>query len=139
ADFDRPGLQVVGLSQRVAHKAIKLAKRTNASTRRATAANVTRIQEAIRDFSGVAPRENNIWTDLGREGLSRNTRNFLWKGIHGAHKVGEYFGKMPEPWRSYGRCRSCDVPESLEHILTQCPDSGQEIIWRLVAKLLEKK
>ncbi|EJD50331.1 hypothetical protein AURDEDRAFT_21114, partial [Auricularia subglabra TFB-10046 SS5] len=127
------------LSQRTAHKAIKLAKKSTASTRRATATNIARIQEAIRDLSGVAPMEKSIWEDLGREGLSRNTRNFLWKGIHGAHKVGEYFEKMPEPWKSYGRCKSCEVPESLEHILTQCPDSGQEVIWSLVAKLLEKK
>ncbi|EJD37614.1 hypothetical protein AURDEDRAFT_29340, partial [Auricularia subglabra TFB-10046 SS5] len=127
------------LTQRIAHKAIKLAKMTGIPARRATAASILRIQEAIRDSSEVAPMERSIWEDLGRQGLSRNTRNFLWKGIHGAHKVGEYFEKMPEPWKSYGRCRSCEVPESLEHILTQCPDSGQETIWKLVSKLLEKK
>ncbi|EJD33807.1 hypothetical protein AURDEDRAFT_76679 [Auricularia subglabra TFB-10046 SS5] len=139
AESDRPGLALVGLTQRAAHRAIKQAKAASCPNRKATTTNLARIKEAIRDATGTAPKDSQIWEDLRREGLSRKTQNFIWKAIHGAHKVGEYFEKMPEPWKSYGRCASCDVPESMEHILTQCPDSGQETMWRLTAGLLKTK
>ncbi|EJD34077.1 hypothetical protein AURDEDRAFT_34620, partial [Auricularia subglabra TFB-10046 SS5] len=139
AAFDRPGLALVGIKQREAHRAIKMAKGLELPKRRATTNNLARVKEAIRDFAGVAPKDSQIWEDLGREGLSKSTRNFLWKAMHGAHKVGDYFDKMPEPWKSYGRCASCEEPETMEHILTRCPDSRQDLIWKLVAELLKKK
>ncbi|EJD46020.1 hypothetical protein AURDEDRAFT_20743, partial [Auricularia subglabra TFB-10046 SS5] len=104
-----------------------------------TAANLALLKAAIRDECGYVPSSKSVWKDLQDCSISRNVWVFLWKGIHGGHKIGDYFRAMPEPWRGKGMCPSCGVVESMEHILFVCPDSGQEVIWGLVKNFLARK
>ncbi|EJD49149.1 hypothetical protein AURDEDRAFT_59751 [Auricularia subglabra TFB-10046 SS5] len=93
----------------------------------------------VNSLNGQTPTEEQIWRATRHRDISRNVRNFQWKGIHGAHKVGKYFRGMPEPWASYEKCPSCNVTESMEHIILECPDSAQELIWDLAREFLENK
>ncbi|EJD38673.1 hypothetical protein AURDEDRAFT_32316, partial [Auricularia subglabra TFB-10046 SS5] len=137
--FDKPGMSILGLTQRKAHRAIRAVQATSSKPRKTTEENLALIKATISDECGFIPTTRTIWRDLQDASLSRNVRVFLWKGIHGAHKIGEYFRKMPERWRVKGDCPSCGVVESMQHILFECEDSGQHIIWKFVEGFLEKK
>ncbi|EJD44641.1 hypothetical protein AURDEDRAFT_65124, partial [Auricularia subglabra TFB-10046 SS5] len=76
---------------------------------------------------------------LKSRNLSRGTRDFLWKGLHDTHKISRYFSKMPQPWKDYEHCQMCGCVELMEHILFECPDSGQARAWALVHAFLARK
>jgi len=65
-------------------------------------------------------------------------RIFLWKLLNGVHKCGEYWLNIPG-FEQRSKCQTCGVPESMEHILTDCDVPGQEIIWSLAKNLWLKK
>ncbi|EJD35312.1 hypothetical protein AURDEDRAFT_75422 [Auricularia subglabra TFB-10046 SS5] len=133
-------MDIVGITQRRAHEALRSIRRSRtAATRRATTTHLDIIKHSIQAISDYQPNEDQIWRSLKSPDLSRNVRVFLWKAIHGAHKVGEYFKDMPPPWKARGDCPTCGTVESLAHILFSCPDSGQERIWAMVHSFLTRK
>ncbi|EJD41573.1 hypothetical protein AURDEDRAFT_68784 [Auricularia subglabra TFB-10046 SS5] len=137
--FDIPGLKAKNIKQRTALRAIKLAKVKTAPQRRATERGLSQIKSHVRAARGTAPCDEDIWGAMRDKDTSRNVKNFQWKGVHGAHKVGKYFSGMPAPWSDYAVCPSCGEMEAMEHILTECPDSAQETIWGLAGDLLGNK
>ncbi|EJD35621.1 hypothetical protein AURDEDRAFT_25414, partial [Auricularia subglabra TFB-10046 SS5] len=139
AAFDTPGLSLKGIRQKEAHRAIRQVMVRRTPERRQTAANIAQIKAELKTYCGWAPTTAQIWRGIRSPDFSRKVRNFFWKAIHGALKIGAYFLKMPEPWRSKANCPTCGVVESLEHILLDCPDSKQHIIWGLVAEVFKKK
>ncbi|EJD50792.1 hypothetical protein AURDEDRAFT_28836, partial [Auricularia subglabra TFB-10046 SS5] len=100
--------------------------------RRETKVNIDQIKAELREHCGYVPTSAQIWRGLCSKDLSRQARNFLWKAVHGAHKIGNYFRKMPSPWKEKADCPTCGTTETMEHILLDCPDSRQDIIWKLV-------
>ncbi|EJD34055.1 hypothetical protein AURDEDRAFT_20949, partial [Auricularia subglabra TFB-10046 SS5] len=134
APFDIPGIGLRALRQKVAHRAIRRAAEVVARERQQTTVNLDKIKHSIEQNCGYRPTTTQIWEGLRSKDLSRTVRNFMWKGIHSAHKVGEYFAKMPEPWRSKKDCPSCGTMESMEHILFACADSGQEDVWQMAGE-----
>ncbi|KAJ7079636.1 hypothetical protein B0H15DRAFT_757130, partial [Mycena belliarum] len=62
----------------------------------------------------------------------------LWKGIHGAHRVGKYWEHIPG-FENRATCHHCNEMESLEHILFDCRKPGQAEVWKLVEELWAKK
>ncbi|KZW00955.1 hypothetical protein EXIGLDRAFT_603493, partial [Exidia glandulosa HHB12029] len=107
--------------------------------RRATSAEITRTQAALTKINERTPTATQIWTGIKCKDVSRNVRNFQWKGLHGAHKVGEYFENMPSPWKELAKCPRCECTESMQHILFECTDPARETIWKLAEETLEKK
>ncbi|EJD46004.1 hypothetical protein AURDEDRAFT_33739, partial [Auricularia subglabra TFB-10046 SS5] len=136
---DWPGISAVGLDQKKAHTAIRNQNVLLTPPRRVTAKNLDCIQSSVKAACDYMPTTRQIWESLNHKDIPKNVYAFLWKGIHGAHKVGDYFEKMPEPWKSKGRCPSCQITESMEHILFECPDSHHEIIWHLTQTILSRK
>ncbi|KZV91930.1 hypothetical protein EXIGLDRAFT_615077 [Exidia glandulosa HHB12029] len=102
-------------------------------------AEVARTQAALAKINDRPPTAAQIWTATKCKDVSRNVRNFQWKGLHGAHKVGEYFESMPSPWRELASCPRCDCTESMQHILFECTDPARETIWQLAESALERK
>ncbi|EJD54176.1 hypothetical protein AURDEDRAFT_52004 [Auricularia subglabra TFB-10046 SS5] len=139
APFDAPGLRAQGLRQRDALRAIRLSEKLKLRPRAQTVRNLHRVQESIDEECDFMPTQAQIWTSLTSRDLSRQARNFLWKTVHGAHKIGEYFSKMPQPWKDYELCPTCNCVETMEHVLLECPDSRQEVIWDTVREFLARK
>ncbi|EJD34545.1 hypothetical protein AURDEDRAFT_38674, partial [Auricularia subglabra TFB-10046 SS5] len=135
-NFDLPGVRANRLDQRKAHRAIRNQNIVRTPPRRVTAANLLIIQSSVKAECDHMPTEKQIWESLSHRDIPKNIKAFMWKGIHGAHKIGEYFEKMPEPWKSKSNCPTCHVTESMQHILFECPDSHQQVIWSLVQALL---
>ncbi|KAJ6566536.1 hypothetical protein B0H19DRAFT_1209608 [Mycena capillaripes] len=63
-----------------------------------------------------------MWTSIRSINISRLARNFLWKN------------HIPN-LEILGQCTSCQVPESLEHIMLECSAPGQQQIWQLAETL----
>ncbi|KAJ6630372.1 hypothetical protein B0H10DRAFT_1774729 [Mycena sp. CBHHK59/15] len=64
---------------------------------------------------------------------------FLWKGIHNAHKAGAYWVHIPE-CGDHAICAVCETLESLKHILIHCDCPRHELIWGAAKALwLEKE
>ncbi|EJD45706.1 hypothetical protein AURDEDRAFT_23913, partial [Auricularia subglabra TFB-10046 SS5] len=133
------GIGLHKIKQKTALQAIRLSQRRVLPERRATSANIARIKAEIKLRCDYTPTTEQIWRGIRSPAFSRQTRNFLWKAVHGAHKIGSYFAKMPEPWKSMAKCPTCEVEESLEHILLECPDSRQEVVWELVKELFRQR
>ncbi|KAJ7891694.1 hypothetical protein B0H14DRAFT_2560741 [Mycena olivaceomarginata] len=56
---------------------------------------------------------------------------------HDAYYAGTHWlreGTSPE-MQERGICKHCDVPETMEHILSQCEAPGQKEIWELAKEL----
>ncbi|EJD51921.1 hypothetical protein AURDEDRAFT_56341 [Auricularia subglabra TFB-10046 SS5] len=134
--FDRPGLTITGIKQRLAYQAIRDHHNLNAGPRRRTEEMLDRIKKDIRERYDTAPDSKQIWRGIHNKDISKNVQVFLWRAIHSAHKIGAYFAKMPQPWKGYGTCETCGVTESIEHILTECPESRQEQIWSYVENFM---
>ncbi|EJD38392.1 hypothetical protein AURDEDRAFT_27869, partial [Auricularia subglabra TFB-10046 SS5] len=133
------GVSLIGISQREAGLAIRAAKARVLKPCRETTKNIALIKAEVKEHCGYTPTTKQIWEGVRNDDLSRQTRNFLWKAIHGAHKIGPYFKNMPSPWKEIATCPTCGVEESMEHVLLDCPDSKQEVIWNLVKDFFAMK
>ncbi|KAF9541799.1 hypothetical protein CPC08DRAFT_730739 [Agrocybe pediades] len=88
-------------------------------------------KEAIEEWNGTTPTDAQIWSSLRDKTLSRQTRSFLWKAMHGAYKIGAYWRNLPNHER-WADCPLCETEESLQHVFTECRASGQMTIWQEV-------
>ncbi|KZV94826.1 hypothetical protein EXIGLDRAFT_715325 [Exidia glandulosa HHB12029] len=127
------------MSQKRAHKIIKLISANKTPPRKATTAELAKTQRAISALNGTAPTEEQLWANLRSKDVSRSIQNFQWKGLHAAHKVGTYFADMPSPWKELAECPRCNTTESMEHILFECTDPARETIWALAKETLAQK
>ncbi|KAL6308233.1 hypothetical protein BKA93DRAFT_815570 [Sparassis latifolia] len=82
--------------------------------------------------------DTSILSKFNLTDITRKIRDFLWKSIHKAHRCGTWWDNIPN-YTHRSTCSTCDVPESMEHILNDCSAPGQEIIWSLAKKLWLKK
>ncbi|EJD46549.1 hypothetical protein AURDEDRAFT_63155 [Auricularia subglabra TFB-10046 SS5] len=137
--FDRPGREVVGITQKEAHREIRRWSSMDRPARRRTVTNLALIKHMIKVCFGWSPSDTQIWKSIQSKDMSRGARVFIWKGIHGGHKVGDYFSKMPRPWADFAKCPTCGCTESMHHILFECPDHGQKVVWELVRTFLRHK
>jgi hypothetical protein len=71
-----------------------------------------------------------VWSSLTKDTtMARKPRMFIWKAIHGGHKVGEWW-RHTDCADEFMPCKECDVPiESIGHIILECQVSGQRAAW----------
>ncbi|KZV98593.1 hypothetical protein EXIGLDRAFT_700811 [Exidia glandulosa HHB12029] len=128
-----------GITQRDAHAAIRLVHKYHTPDRRRTRENLDATRNAIRTYNGTSPTDEQIWQATKAPLLSRNVRNFLWKALHGGHKIGNYFTNMPAPWCDYAICPLCEETETLQHILFECRSAETQTIWQLARDFLSPR
>ncbi len=132
----RNGASLAALTQSLAYRGVKRANL--AKERRAVGRNMGEIARAILEASDIAPLASGVWGALRKDPVSRPIRDFLWKTIHGAQKVGTYWTHIPG-FEERAVCAECGVTEDMEHILISCCASGPNLVWRITRKLLSKK
>ncbi|KAF9033817.1 hypothetical protein BJ165DRAFT_1417483 [Panaeolus papilionaceus] len=108
------------------------------STRTATMIRLDIVRHAIHKEHQMLPSDKGIWCSLQNKDISKKIRSFMWTAMHNAQRIGEYWQNKTN-YEHRGKCRPCDTTESLEHILTECKTSGQEIAWDLAKRLIAKK
>lgn len=134
--FNLSGAQLSELTQALAYEGICEKKTLKYKRGLDTMLDITRY--AIEDAFGVLPSNEKIWKSIQNKDLPRSFRAFLWKTLHHAHKVGEYWEKIPG-WEPRSICHHCkrDATDSLEHIMLECRVTGQELIWRMAQEVWE--
>jgi ribonuclease HI len=138
-----PGAKLQAMLQSKAYKIIRKLKMDKKSyrellDRRATIANLAEEKAAAANATGGIPPVQKLWRSTFDKDISRSIRFFLWMLIHGGYKVGKYWDNIPA-LQHRGQCTTCGVHESMEHILTQCQESGQKEVWDLASELWQMK
>ncbi|KAG1807200.1 hypothetical protein EV424DRAFT_1474235 [Suillus variegatus] len=65
-------------------------------------------------------------------------KRFLWKFLHGAYKIGEFWDKIPH-LEQRGICDICSSPERMEHILLKRKLIPLRMIWKAAQDLWCKR
>ncbi|KAJ6528555.1 hypothetical protein B0H19DRAFT_1214611 [Mycena capillaripes] len=99
------------------------------AVRPSTRIKLDAIREKISEAFDKYTSDEEIWISVHNRDILPRAAQFLWKGIHNAHKVGHYCSHIPE-CEDREMCGECEVEEGLEHILADCRSPGQEIIWQ---------
>ncbi|KAL1945344.1 hypothetical protein VTO73DRAFT_2195 [Trametes versicolor] len=134
-DFLAKGCKLSSLTQRLAYKAIK--KWIPALPRRQTEILDGRITAALREDWNTSLRPGAIWKALRHDDVRRSLRDFWWKALHGALKIGPYWDNIPG-YEQRASCTHCAVPETLEHIWRECDAPGSLEIWKCVQDLFRR-
>lgn len=126
--FVLSGAQISTLTQNLAYRAIR--EKLPYDPRRATTRLLDMTRYAVEAMSGNLPTDASIWRSLRSSDISRNIREFLWKTMHNAYKLGSWWLNIPQ-YEHRAECPHCQVEDSMEHILLECAAPGQSQIWRL--------
>ncbi|KAJ7711093.1 hypothetical protein B0H16DRAFT_1667823 [Mycena metata] len=110
-----------------------------------TASMTGRTQKTgCRDAAMLTPETRNqptpveIWKSIRHRDFSRQVKNFLWKSIHSAHRIGIFWKHIPE-CGEHATCNFYNETEDLEHVLIKCKRPGQAQIWALAKDLWLRK
>ncbi|KAG2744934.1 hypothetical protein P692DRAFT_20849982 [Suillus brevipes Sb2] len=109
-----------------------------AKQRRYTTMNLAMAIHAARDISGKTPSSEQVWISTRDKDTPRNIRGFLWKCLHGAYKIGEFWDKIPN-YEHRGKCGLCGSLETMEHILIECESVASRTIWKAAEDLWCKR
>ncbi|KAG1853362.1 ribonuclease H-like protein, partial [Suillus subluteus] len=135
--LDLTGIKLDAGSQKIFYTNIK---NTLASPkqRRHTKMNLARTQYAVCEINAETPTSAQIWKSIRDSDTPRNIRSFLWKGLHGAYKIGDFWDKIPH-YEHRGSCGLCGALESMEHILIECESTVSRVIWDAAKNLWLKR
>lgn len=91
--------------------------------------NLAKIQYTICDINSCTPTPTQIWNSIRNKDIPKSIRGFLWKSIHSAYKIRDFWENIPN-FENRGRCGLCGEPKNMEHILLECDKSlASKVIW----------
>lgn len=121
------------------YKGIKREKEKATQPRNRTVAQLDIARYRAKERTGKAPSDKAIWNSLrGGKIENKRVRQLIWKMLHDCLPVGRYWEKMTN-YKHRAECKHCGTTESMEHILTECAYTVQNIVWNQVEKIFEKK
>lgn len=135
--FDITGAQLSELTQALAYRAIR-ERREKKEDRAGTLAVLDMTRHAVKKAFGPFPTAQTIWNAVWHKDISRPIRSFLFKSLHRAQKMGEYWKHIPGHEHKE-MCQSCGTIDSMDHVLAECDIPGQKLIWALAKDLCLKK
>jgi len=115
-----------------------LDRRGSPKTQTETTVNLNITRHATGIWARWKPTDLTICKSIASKDFPTQIRAFLWRMMHSAYKIGNYWRHIPQCGQ-WADCHTCDVPESIEHILTECQETWQEYIWHTTEKLWKKK
>ncbi|KAJ6528953.1 hypothetical protein B0H19DRAFT_1214591 [Mycena capillaripes] len=126
--YQLQGVSLAKTSQALFYRAIRATKPK--IERIKTQVMLDMVRYAIKDQCGreSAPSDEHIWNSIRDKDISRSIRDYFWT----------HWLKIPG-YEQWATCHNCNVDESMEHILVECPASGQDLIWHLCGQIWEKK
>ncbi|EPS94647.1 hypothetical protein FOMPIDRAFT_1079638, partial [Fomitopsis schrenkii] len=134
--FKLSGAKLSCMTQALAYKGIR--ERAAPPPRMATTIMIDTIQEHLRAIPDADWDESDIWRGIKNKDLRRPVTDFLWKGIHEAHRIGKFWMKIPGH-EDRARCTHCHEQDSLGHILLECSATGQASVWKLARAAWRRK
>ncbi|KAJ7342329.1 hypothetical protein DFH08DRAFT_703693 [Mycena albidolilacea] len=137
-DTALPGLSLQGNRQKIFYRSIREEKTRKLVPRKSTVKGLEVVKTSMVDAFNRHVSNADIWKAAFNKDFLPRVAQFLWKGIHNAHRVGRYWSHIPE-CGDRAKCKDCDVEEDLEHILIKCKSPGREIIWQAAKSLWKEK
>jgi hypothetical protein len=134
--FARTGIRLEKGSQNLFYKLILARKKS--SPRNSTRMQMDIARWGVQELTDDLPSEEQIWKATRNHLYLKSERTFLFNLMHDSYKVGKYWQKITN-YEQRGECVECDACETLEHVLTECTESGQETVWKLARTLFEMK
>ncbi|KAF6749304.1 hypothetical protein DFP72DRAFT_819135 [Ephemerocybe angulata] len=133
------GMQLASLTQSKAYKNILAWKTRKSGERIRTIRMLERVRNDTKTRIGRTATDATIWKSLvSKNIMSKKVKAFLWRAAHDCVPCGHIWEKA-KGFEGRAKCDTCNTTESLEHILTECTHSGQEVIWGLVKEALKEK
>ncbi|KAJ7734174.1 hypothetical protein DFH07DRAFT_780395 [Mycena maculata] len=87
-DMGLPGLSLQGNRQRVFYRSIREAKAPKVAQRQSTVKKLRVVREAAENIFGRRVTDADIWKAATAKDILPRTAQFLWKGLHDAHRIG---------------------------------------------------
>ncbi|EPQ51387.1 hypothetical protein GLOTRDRAFT_15264, partial [Gloeophyllum trabeum ATCC 11539] len=146
ANFALPGVKLSALTQHLAYEAIRARKhlayeairaRKVATTqpRKHATYNISRMQDGLHDVTHSLEPAPQLWNSCRNLNLRPLVRQFLYKAIQRAHKIGDYWLPIAG-YETRAICPTCeDCSDNLDHILLECLTPAREIVWMLTQDL----
>ncbi len=131
-EFDLQGAKLATLTQAKAYRGIL--ERKNINPRRSTTRNLQLTREAIKRATNEMETDATIWMNIRKAVIRPKVQQFLYRTMHNTHMVGEYWTNINN-YEDRGTCITCNTPESMTHILTQCDAPPRRIIWSLAENI----
>ncbi|KAJ7193978.1 hypothetical protein GGX14DRAFT_378382 [Mycena pura] len=131
-----PGLSLQGNRQKNFYRSIQKTKKL--APRASTERHLKLIREAMCGTFGRYVSDADIWASLNAKDFLPKPAQFLWRGVHNAHKIGSYWTHIPE-CEDRAVCRDCGELEDLNHILVQCKSPERELIWAAASTLWRER
>ncbi len=133
--YIRRGAALRGITQRIAYLGVRHRKRKE--ERQATVRMLDQVTAALEVQTGIRPTEVKVWKAIRSRDMPRKVRDFWWKALHDALRVGGFWMHIPG-YETRAICDACGCEESLEHIMLECDAPGQKTIWSEVRQLLRQ-
>ncbi|KAJ6480546.1 hypothetical protein C8R47DRAFT_1050204 [Mycena vitilis] len=133
------GLSLQNNRQKTFYRGIREEKTKKVKPRVSTVKKIATVRLAASEAFGRQVSDAEIWHAASVKDILPRTSQFLWKGLHDAHRIGAYWAHLPG-FEDRAVCKECGTLEDLEHIMTGCASPGQELIWNAAKTLwLEKE
>jgi len=136
--LDLQGLALNIGNQALFYRGIRKSK-SKSHTKRSTLIKLAATRYAVNSLCDYTPTDEQIWKSIRDRNISKSIRNFFYKSLHNTYKVGKYWNNIPT-FEHREQCIQCGEEESIEHIITECPESIPiKVIWDLVEKIWKMK
>jgi ribonuclease HI len=135
------GVKLQALTRSLAYEAIREQKTYLLANRPSTDHSLELAKKAVEDISGNQPTDDKIWRHTRDKALLPKQRQFLWRTIHNAYKVGRWWTFVQnQEEKAVCNCSMLGpATDDMEHILTKCESPGQNEVWNLAGRLWEMK
>lgn len=139
------GVDVARGTQKLFYKNIR--REETPQPRRPTMTNMSKARHAAFEHNGAPVTEQAVWKSMRSKALPTNDHEFQFKTMHDAYVVGSFWervdpAKYPDQYerRNCGLCKDppYESTETMEHILTECEASGQDIAWSCAKTLWQE-
>ena len=132
AHFDVQGAKLATITQALAYRGLREAE--DPLSRRTTTRNLDLIRRDIQQQNGELETNEAIWQSLKGHLIRLKIQDFIYKAIHGTHKIGRYWLNI-ENFHHRCECTTCGSDETLDHILIECPSETKTLIWSAAQNL----
>ncbi|KAG1818841.1 ribonuclease H-like domain-containing protein, partial [Suillus variegatus] len=135
--FNLQGAALSEITQAQAYKGICTKIKTK--PRRKTTNNLDITRYAIQTLTRHLEEDATIWKGCRNKDLPCKIQQFLYKAIHGAYRIGEYWSNITT-YEHRAKCSHCQAEiKTLEHIMIECPNNARTTIWNLTSNLWPAK
>ncbi|KAF7797088.1 hypothetical protein EIP86_008280 [Pleurotus ostreatoroseus] len=125
------GIQPSVLTQQLAYGALRDIIQRTYRLRRQSMIHLDMTRHGAEALSGSLLTDAAIWRAIHHCDYSPQTRIFLWKIIHGAHRNGAWCTQVSN-YKHRAICAPCCTIDTMEHILLDCGAPGPATIWNTV-------